>query len=782
MSVKGDLSSSEKELLDVIATGNVQEASRLLGCKDVRVNCLDEYGMTPLMHAAYKGKTDMCKLLLQHGADVNCNQHEHGYTALMFAGLSGDTSRKTDITWMMLDAGAETDVVNSVGRTAAQMAAFVGQHDCVTVINNYFSRARLDYYTKPQGLEKEPKLPPKLAGPLHKIIMGTNLNPVKMVMLVEENPLLVEAEALDKCRRVMELICEKCIKQQDMNEVLAMKMHYISCVLAKCAAFLKERDDRLDGLIKSLLKGRDSDGFPVFQEKFVRECIRKFPFCDTTLLQQLVRSIAPVEIGNDPTALSVLTQAITGQVGFMDAEFCTTCGEKGAQKRCSACKMRARPRRASRGAANAPLTSRCVWFCPLGGQEREPDCRHRSSSGRFWTDPSSATPSMLSRDKEEGREEECAALCGRRVIQMPLKEEQIESLGVSWIQNVVVVVAKENVDQMSHIVQRFAHRKVRVVTGGCTRHRSISNGVRALAEDRPEVVIVHDAVRPFVEEDFLYQIALAAKEHGAAGAIRPLVSTVIASTAEGFLDHSLERSKYRASETPQGFTFDVISQAYQRCSDWDLEFGTECLHLALRYCRVHAKLVPGPPTLWKVTYRWDLAAADSILKGGSLSVHVEISGRNLLAGRERRNSTAAHLCVPEPMLRSACVLSGDSVHAATLVSSLQKAVGALSMVRGGRTWGSSCCSPSADQNQERRSSSALTRALQPGCCRRVAAHCSLTLADGWMTFSVWNVVVFQKLHVLTDLSAGIQAFLMKEWNYIHVSVSHSFRVTCASGM
>lgn len=33
---------------------------------------------------------------------------------------------KTDITWMMLDAGAETDVVNSVGRTAAQMAAFVG--------------------------------------------------------------------------------------------------------------------------------------------------------------------------------------------------------------------------------------------------------------------------------------------------------------------------------------------------------------------------------------------------------------------------------------------------------------------------------------------------------------------------------------------------------------------------------------------------------------------------------------------------------------------------------
>lgn len=104
---------------------------------------------------------------------------------------------------MMLDAGAETDLVNSVGRTAAQMAAFVGepstpvssnvrcvdlklfnlhsgQHDCVTVINNFFSRARLEYYTRPQGPETEPKLPPRLAGPLHKIIMTTNLNPVKV--------------------------------------------------------------------------------------------------------------------------------------------------------------------------------------------------------------------------------------------------------------------------------------------------------------------------------------------------------------------------------------------------------------------------------------------------------------------------------------------------------------------------------------------------------------------------------------------------------------------------
>ncbi|KAG9463305.1 hypothetical protein GDO78_022018, partial [Eleutherodactylus coqui] len=289
--------------------------------------------MTPLMHAAYKGKVEMCKLLLQHGADVNCNEHEHGYTALMFACLSG----KKEIVWMMLEAGADTDVLNSVGRTAAQMAAFVGQHDCVTVINNFFPREKLDYYSKPQGLSKEPKLPVKLAGPLHKIITTTNLHPVKIIFLIKENPLLLEPEALKKCSAVLDLICEKCMKQRDMNEVLAMKMHYISCIFQKCSSSLQE--NTLDALIKSLLKGRDGDCFPVFQEKFIRESIRKFPYCEATLLQQLVRSIAPVDIGCDPTAFSVLTQAITGQVGFVDAEFCTTCGEKGADKRCSVCKL-----------------------------------------------------------------------------------------------------------------------------------------------------------------------------------------------------------------------------------------------------------------------------------------------------------------------------------------------------------------------------------------------------------------------------------------------------------
>ncbi|XP_037531995.1 D-ribitol-5-phosphate cytidylyltransferase [Nematolebias whitei] len=224
---------------------------------------------------------------------------------------------------------------------------------------------------------------------------------------------------------------------------------------------------------------------------------------------------------------------------------------------------------------------------------------------------------------------------------------------VPWVQVIVVVVAKENLDLMMDIVQRFRHGKVRVVPGGSTRHRSICNGVMALSEeerpaaDRPKVVIIHDAVRPFVEEDFLQEIAVAAKEQGAAGAIRPLVSTVIATTSEGYLDHSLERAKYRASEMPQGFTYDVIYQAYHRCTESDLEFGTECLHLALQYCGINAKLIEGPPTLWKVTYKRDLAAAESIIK--------------------------------ESLAQSACLLTGGLAPVTALADVLRKAFVALHM-------------------------------------------------------------------------------------------------------
>lgn len=86
---------------------------------------------------------------------------------------------RTHSVWSLMNATSVTVRPRYLFLTQVYLLS-PGQHDCVTVINNFFSRAKLEYYTIRQGLEKEPKLPPKLAGPLHKIIMSTNLNPVKV--------------------------------------------------------------------------------------------------------------------------------------------------------------------------------------------------------------------------------------------------------------------------------------------------------------------------------------------------------------------------------------------------------------------------------------------------------------------------------------------------------------------------------------------------------------------------------------------------------------------------
>ena len=62
-----------------------------------------------------------------------------------------------------------------------------GQHACVRTINNFFSVDDLQYYTKPHGLEKLPKLDPSLVSSLYPLMTTSNLHPVKVQRQVEQN-------------------------------------------------------------------------------------------------------------------------------------------------------------------------------------------------------------------------------------------------------------------------------------------------------------------------------------------------------------------------------------------------------------------------------------------------------------------------------------------------------------------------------------------------------------------------------------------------------------------
>ncbi|XP_064617982.1 ankyrin repeat and MYND domain-containing protein 2-like [Liolophura sinensis] len=330
----GIMSEQEKKLFDSIVQGSAEEVKSLLAVDGVRVDCIDDTGMSPLQHAAFRGRKDLCELFLAHGADVNSSHHENGYSSLMFAALSGNV----EVTRLMLEAGARVDHINSVNRTAAQMAAFVGQHQVVSLINNFCPMETVEYYTKCQALEKEPRLPPSLAPALHRLINMSNLNPVGISLYLLNHKGLLENSY--KVAKVLEHMCESNMKSHDTNDIMAMKTHYLACVIRQASKSLEEKNDNLQTWIKALLRGRDGDGFQEFQERFIRQTFKDFPYVESELLQQMVRNVAPVKIGDEPTALSILVSGINGQHYVREEEnSCSTCGKPKAPKNCSACKM-----------------------------------------------------------------------------------------------------------------------------------------------------------------------------------------------------------------------------------------------------------------------------------------------------------------------------------------------------------------------------------------------------------------------------------------------------------
>ncbi|XP_053409101.1 D-ribitol-5-phosphate cytidylyltransferase-like [Mercenaria mercenaria] len=198
---------------------------------------------------------------------------------------------------------------------------------------------------------------------------------------------------------------------------------------------------------------------------------------------------------------------------------------------------------------------------------------------------------------------------------------------ITWIKRIAVVVNAKFLSYMDQLVLDNKLDKVVVVKGCTTRHRSIYAGVKILAKDvdMSSVVIIHDAVRPFIDEKVIQKIAVYARSFGAAGVTRPLVSTVISADDEGLLRESLDRSRYCASEMPQGFQLSVIKTAYEKSDDHDFDYGTECLLLAMKYTGTRAKLLTGPDNLWKVTYRKDLYAAEAIVKEQNVTVQVNFT-------------------------------------------------------------------------------------------------------------------------------------------------------------
>jgi 2-C-methyl-D-erythritol 4-phosphate cytidylyltransferase/2-C-methyl-D-erythritol 2,4-cyclodiphosphate synthase len=102
--------------------------------------------------------------------------------------------------------------------------------------------------------------------------------------------------------------------------------------------------------------------------------------------------------------------------------------------------------------------------------------------------------------------------------------------------------------------------------GGATRQASVHAGLEALAAEKPDVVLIHDAARPFVTSAVISRAIDAAGRTGAAVPAIPVTDTIKQVSDTGDVEATPERARLRIAQTPQAFRFDVILDAHRRAA------------------------------------------------------------------------------------------------------------------------------------------------------------------------------------------------------------------------
>jgi 2-C-methyl-D-erythritol 4-phosphate cytidylyltransferase len=157
-------------------------------------------------------------------------------------------------------------------------------------------------------------------------------------------------------------------------------------------------------------------------------------------------------------------------------------------------------------------------------------------------------------------------------------------------------------------------KKVELVVGGEHRQQSVENALNAVTAAADDIVLVHDAVRPFVTREIIREVIDASEKDGAAIAALPAIDTVkqVERTAEGALiKATIPRAGIVMAQTPQGFRYGVIKKAFDEASA-DGFLGTDEASLVERSGHEVA-VVMGSPRNIKITAPADMDLAEFYL-------------------------------------------------------------------------------------------------------------------------------------------------------------------------
>ncbi len=158
-------------------------------------------------------------------------------------------------------------------------------------------------------------------------------------------------------------------------------------------------------------------------------------------------------------------------------------------------------------------------------------------------------------------------------------------------------------------------KKIELVEGGEHRQQSVAHALAAVSAEPDDIVLVHDAVRPFVTEDIIHEVIQAARKYGAAIAGMPAMDTVkqVERTAEGALiAATVPRGRVGMAQTPQGVRERVVKRAFGEAAA-DEKLRKEHASL-LKITKPTVAVVMGSSRNIKITTPADMELAEFFLK------------------------------------------------------------------------------------------------------------------------------------------------------------------------
>ncbi len=155
-----------------------------------------------------------------------------------------------------------------------------------------------------------------------------------------------------------------------------------------------------------------------------------------------------------------------------------------------------------------------------------------------------------------------------------------------------------------------------VIPGGSNRNNSVKNGCRFLSErfniSDKDIILTHDAVRPFIDTRVIKDNIDAVKEYGASNTVMPVFDSIIRSSTGDFFTEHLKRSELYRVQTPQSFRLKELVSLMNSLSEKELSEYTDLASIfADRGYRV--KLVEGLDTNIKITTPFDMAVAQTVI-------------------------------------------------------------------------------------------------------------------------------------------------------------------------